>query len=214
MSGKKKLTHEGSNPCYQRGIFVKSAKPDVLALHKQSSKQGLPKCFEQEGIALRRAIPPWTREKGMDSTPASVWGWISLPTIDPEANLVFATAAVAIYSSCFCRECAVIVVQSSLLQTGSGQWPRACRSPSISMALFVKAGIPFRPLSGARTFGRRTTFLSRLRGMDAEGNCDARRPRMCAIYSLQSCLGPAAEPRGAKLGKELQKAQDYSWCLR
>ena len=157
----------------------------------------LTKCFEQEGIALRRAFPV-DKGKGHGFNSSQRMGMDIFANIDPEANLVFATAAWQythhVLPGMRSHRGPILTVAN-----WSGQWPGLVGLLNLNGSL-VKAGIPFATL-WSETFAD-DYFLSRLREWTQKGTVTHDVSHVCDLQP--SKLSQAAADLGRKLGKELQ----------
>jgi len=195
MSGKKNLP-------MKEAILVTSGDLRESANHMCWPAQAelearLTKCFEQEGITLRRAFPV-DKGKGHGFNSSQRMGMDIFANIDPEANLVFATAAWQythhVLPGMRSHRGPILTVAN-----WSGQWPGLVGLLNLNGSL-VKAGIPFATL-WSETFAD-DYFLSRLREWTQKGTVTHDVSHVCDLQP--SKLSQAAADLGRKLGKELQ----------
>ena len=164
---------------------------------EQLEKQ-LTQCFAEQGVTLKRSFPV-SKSKGHGFVSSQRMGMDIAETIDPEANLVFATAAWQythhVLPGLRTHKGPILTVAN-----WSGQWPGLVGLLNLNGSL-VKAGVTFSSLWSEHFDDE--YFLSRLRGWTQTGHVthDLRHVRAFKPESLREEF----RALGRQLARDLQR---------
>src|ERR1700761_7700246 len=177
---------------------LRQAANEVCWPQQEELESKLTQCFQREGVEVTRAFPV-DRSKGHGFISSQRMGMDVFSGIDPEANLVFATAAWQ-YSHHVLP--GMRHHRGSILTVAnwSGRWPGLVGLLNLNGSL-IKAGVSFSTL-WSEHFGD-DYFLGKLREWIARGTVshDASHVRALDYGKLSS----SARGTGEKLASELKK---------